>query len=458
MLLSHLSNTIGANLIGQDAEFIRVSTDTRSIQSGDFFVALQGEHFDGHEYLDKAVQSGAMGAMVSRQHSLPVPQVLVTDTRLGLGALAKAWLNQFSPEKIAITGSSGKTTVKEMVASILSRVAPTLATQGNLNNDIGVPLTLCRVTQEHRFAVVEMGANHVGEIAYTVGLVEPHVALVNNVAAAHLEGFGSLKNVAKAKSEIYQGLGENGVAVINLDDEFAGYFLDQSAHCQRITFSMTNTTADIHLVAMQMNKTGCYQFDASVSGQVVSISLSLIGRHNVSNALAAIAVCLGAGCSAADVVAGLSDLKAVPGRLRVVEELKGLNVIDDTYNANPGSMRSAVDVLASLEGETCLVLGCMAELGGESVELHREVGAYAAQRGLKTVYALGEQAAHYRDGYQSVSGEGEFIIAENHQLLAEDLLARHADKTILIKGSRSSAMEKVIENMIRSQQPVGSNN
>ena len=458
MLLSHLAEVIGARLVGDDAQFSQVSTDSRSICPGDFFVALQGENFDGHQYLEKAANAGAIGALVSVQSDLNIPQVVVADTRIGLGRLSQAWLDQFSPRKVAVTGSCGKTTVKEMVASILSQVAPTLSTKGNFNNDIGVPLTLCRLKQEHKFAVIEMGANHVGEIAYVADLVKPEVALVNNVGSAHLEGFGSIENIARAKAEIYQSLAPAGIAVVNLDDEFADFFMRQTEHCQRLTFSVDNPAADVRLLSASANRSGQYRCDVAVQGDVVAFDLPLIGFHNVTNALAAIAMTHALGCTAGQVAAGLSELRAVPGRLRLVGELAGLRVIDDTYNANPESMHSAIDVLASMENDTCLVLGAMAELGADSDALHREVGAYAAQCGLQTIYGLGDHAALYKDGNLANSGTGSFVVVDDHRALAEALLADQRNKTILIKGSRSSAMEKVIEHMIQCQEPKGSAN
>ncbi|RLU00428.1 UDP-N-acetylmuramoyl-tripeptide--D-alanyl-D-alanine ligase [Ketobacter sp.] len=456
MQLSTLAHKIGGTLLGSDGEFARVSTDTRTLQAGDLFVALQGEHFDGHEYVATAKAGGAVAAMVSKSQAIDMPQISVADTRLGLGALSKAWLQQYTPVKIAITGSCGKTTVKEMLASILSQDGPTLSTLGNLNNDIGVPLTLCRLAPEHRYAVVEMGANHLGEIAYTAGLVEPDIALVNNVGSAHLEGFGSIENIAEAKSEIYQALPPAGVAVINRDDAFVEVFKAKTRHCRQVFFSRADESAEVYLESESMTATGQYHFNARVNGARITVQMSLIGRHNVANALAAIAVAQAAGCPLATITAGLNAVKAVPGRLRVVEELQQHKLIDDSYNANPDSMKSAIDVLAGLEGETCLVIGGMAELGESGNRLHREVGAYAARKGISTVYGVGESAALYREGFLSEPGSGVFITAENHQRLADDLFANQRNKTILVKGSRSAAMEKVIAHMLERQRAQGS--
>ncbi|HBO95602.1 MAG TPA: UDP-N-acetylmuramoylalanyl-D-glutamyl-2, 6-diaminopimelate--D-alanyl-D-alanine ligase [Gammaproteobacteria bacterium] len=452
MLVSSLAKKINAIQLGEDVEFSRVSTDTRTLQPGDFFVALKGERFDGHEYVELARQSGAVAAMVSDKVDAELTLVQVADTRLGLGALGRIWAAQYSAKKVAITGSSGKTTVKEMVASICSLVGPTLFTEGNLNNDIGVPLTLCRLTNQHRFAIIELGANHVGEIAYASALVAADIALVNNVGVAHLEGFGSRERIAQAKSEIYATLAAGKSAVINLDDAFAEFLMQQAQHTHCTTYSMKGGSADVHLLDCHMNALGQYQFTASVLGSQVTVELQLIGRHNVANALAAMTIAHLAGCSPNDISKGLAQVKAVPGRLRVVEELSDCNVIDDTYNANPDSMHSAIDVLCSLPGETCLVLGGMAELGPEGRSLHQQVGRYAADKGIKTLFAVGEAASLYREGFLAGSPNGVFVTAQNHQRLAEDLYANHQDKTILIKGSRSAQMEKVIERMLGCQQ------
>ncbi|MGC1507968.1 UDP-N-acetylmuramoyl-tripeptide--D-alanyl-D-alanine ligase [Ketobacter sp.] len=448
MMISQLAREIGARHTGADVSFQKISTDTRAIAPGDFFIALKGDNYDAHRFLDKAFEQGAIAAMVADPVAVDFPLLHVRDTRLGLGALAKCWLNQFPVKKVAITGSSGKTSVKEMVAAILTLQGPTLATKGNFNNDIGVPLTLCRVRHEHRFAVIEMGANHVGEIAYTSGLVEPDIALVNNVGSAHLEGFGSVDNIALAKSEIYSGLVAGGTAVVNLDDAYAGQFLEQTAHCKQVTFSRANAQATVHLISAEANNKGQYSFVAAVDRDEVSVELKLIGSHNVTNALAAIAICHELGCSHEVIAEGLASLKTIPGRLFPVEAIHSHVVIDDSYNANPDSVCSAIDVLSELNGKRCLVLGVMAELGQDAPRMHKQVGAYAAEKGIETVYGLGDLAAYYREGYLSnLPEQGAFVMGTSHQLLAQDLMERHSGETILIKGSRSSAMEKVIQKM-----------
>ena len=446
MKLSQLAISINAKLIGSDAEFFSVSTDTRTLQPGDLFVALQGPNFDGHSYLQQAFAKGAVAALVSQPADLPQPQIQVADTLRALGDVAKAWTSQFDVKKIAITGSSGKTTLKEMVAAILAEVGETLFTKGNLNNDIGVPLTLCRINRQHRFAVIECGANHVGEIAYTAGLVQPDVAVVNNVAPAHLEGFGSIDRVALAKGEIYEGLKADGLAVINLDDNYAAQYLAQNAGRRTLTFSLASSDADIRAGDLQFNAVGQYAFTVKLPEAQFQVQLPLLGIHNVRNALAACALTLPLGVPVSAMMAGLQKVRAVPGRLFPVTDLPGFNIIDDSYNANPGSLKAAIDVLAAAGRNTCLVMGGMGELGDTSEQLHEQVGAYAAQKGILRVYSLGPNARFYERGYvQQQPSQGRFIVCDSHQQIAAQLKQHEQNKTILVKGSRSTAMEKVIQ-------------
>ena len=445
MQLSALAKHIDGKLVGGDAEFFSVSTDTRTLAPGDLFIALQGPNFDGHHYLKAAFEKGACGALVSREVDVDKPVVQVADTLRGLGALARMWVQQFSLHKVAITGSCGKTTLKEMVAAILSQVGPTLATRGNLNNEIGVPLTLCRINSGHRFAVIECGANHVGEIAYTSSLVQPQVSIVNNVAPAHLEGFGSIENVAKAKGEIYDSLVAEGVAVINLDDGFAGQYQKQNAGRSQLAFSLRNKSADVYAEVLTPASSGRYQLRVRLPAGSVELQLPLPGAHNVRNALAACAIATALGVPASAMVAGLGSVKPAPGRLCPVDDIPGLHIIDDSYNANPASIRAAIDVLAEQGGASCLVLGGMAELGEQSASLHREIGRYAAERGVLGFYSLGPNAAFYQEGYEQIKPQGGvFTVCENHRQIADAIRQQESDKLILVKGSRSAAMEKVI--------------
>lgn len=443
-----VADKLKVRLLGEDAEFTRVSTDTRTIAAGDLFVALKGEHFDGHDYLALAFEKGAVGAMVSKALSTDKSLLMVDDTLRGLGQLAVVWASQCAPRKVAITGSCGKTTLKEMLAAILQNAGPTLATQGNLNNEIGVPLTLLRLQPEHAFAVVECGANHMGEIAYTAGLVSPDVAIVNIVAPAHLDGFGSIDNVALAKGEIYGALKAEGVAVINLDDAYASQFLAQTAAKRQLTFSLHNPHADIHVDTMQIGPGGLYAIRIQTPSTLLSVHLPLLGIHNVRNALAAVAIAHALNVSADAIVKGLEAVKPSKGRLYPVSDIAGFHLIDDTYNANPASIRAAIDVLAESGRPTCLVLGGMGELGESSDALHAQVGAYAAEKGIQAVYSLGPNAVFYRQGYEKqANGKGHFEICSDHSAIAQALLKNAQDKLILIKGSRSTTMEKVIEHL-----------
>lgn len=444
--LSEVAQQLNARLLGADAAFARVSTDTRTIAQGDLFVALKGDQFDGHDYVAQAFEKGAVAAMVSRTlpgaHSL----LLVEDTLRGLGQLSAVWTQQFHPQKVAITGSCGKTTLKEMVAAILSCEGPTLATRGNLNNEIGVPLTLLQLQPDHDYAVVECGANHVGEIAYTAGLVRPDVAIVNIVAPAHLEGFGSIDRVAQAKGEIYGALKPEGVAIINLDDAYASRYLSQTAGHRQLTFALMNPHADVYAEQVELDAQGVYRIKVRSPGGALNVVLPLLGLHNVRNALAACAIALALKIPAAAICQGLQQVKPAKGRLYPVNDISGFHIIDDTYNANPASVKAAIDVLAQAGENTCLVLGGMGELGETSDDMHAEVGVYAAEKGIASVYSLGPAAVHYQRGFDSVSAaKGRFFACEDHAAIARALQQNERNRMILIKGSRSTAMEKVIE-------------
>lgn len=450
-----VADKLKGRLQGADAEFSRVSTDTRTLQPGDLFVALQGDRFDGHDYVQQALEQGAVAAMVSRPLAVPQTLLVVEDTLRGLGQMASFWAAQFSPSKVAITGSCGKTTLKEMVAAILGNAGPTLATRGNLNNEIGVPLTLLQLQPEHQFAVIECGANHMGEIAYTAGLTRPDVAIVNIVAPAHLEGFGSIDNVALAKGEIYDALNAQGVAVINLDDAYASQYLNQTAGKRQLTFSLHNPHSDVYAETLTMGAQGLYRIAIHTPAARIDVELSLLGLHNVRNALAATAIAVAFAMEPDAIRKGLESVRATKGRLFPVTDVAGLRIIDDSYNANPASICAAIDVLAESSLPSCLVLGGMGELGDTSDELHEQVGEYAARKAIQSVYSLGPNAKHYQRGYIKGGQPGRFVICADHEAIARALLQNDKDKRILIKGSRSTAMEKVIavlRDLIRSQE------
>jgi UDP-N-acetylmuramoyl-tripeptide--D-alanyl-D-alanine ligase len=439
---------LDGRLLGNDVAFSEVSTDTRSLQPGSLFVALQGPNFDGHDFVEQARQAGAVAVLVSRELTTPLPQLLVADTRLALGQLGKAWRNRFDIPLIAVTGSNGKTTVKEMIAAILSTQAATLMTQGNLNNDIGVPLTLLRLNDDHRYAVIEMGANHPGEIAYLCELASPLVSLVNNVNPAHLEGFGDLEGVARAKGEIYEHLRADGIAVINADERFADSWAGSLRGLSRISFAMqhaADVTADPASINSQLVTDEAVRFETRFRVHTpvedFMVHLPLAGEHNVMNALAAITVTTALGISADAIQQGLAGMQAVQGRLQPRRGKQQRIIIDDTYNANPGSITAALQVLGKCPSPRYLVLGDMGELGTDAASMHFYVGVQAQAAGLDGLYCLGE-----------FSQQAAIAFAEDGKYFTEqtaliDALQEHlpAGATVLVKGSRFMRMERVVQ-------------
>ena len=444
MFLAEAAAAINGSLSGENVEFHSVSTDTRTIKSGDLFIALKGPNFNGHDYIAKAVAAGASGLLVSEAVDANVPYIKVENTLRGLGELACAWRDQFDISTIAITGSCGKTTVKEMVASILSLKGETLATQGNLNNEIGVPLTLLSINEGHEFAVIELGANHIGEIAYTVSLVKPSVAVITNAGNAHIEGFGSAENIAKAKGEIYQGLMANGKAVINFDDDFADYWREIAEGYELIGFSLENANAAFFSKNIQLSDSGHYEFDLHAVGEQIKVRLPVLGKHNVLNAVTAATVAMQVGASIEQVKVGLEKVTPIKGRLYPVKVGKHL-VVDDTYNANPVSIKAAVEMVAEMDGKTSVVLGDMAELGTHAPSLHREVGEYVALQGVDYLVVKGKHAADYLVGFNKFKDDTQtgMRFDEFHEVVG--YLNEEAPEIILVKGSRSAAMENVVE-------------
>ena len=437
--LSQLSGILHGELHGADATIEAVTTDTRKLTSGCLFVALKGERFDAHDFADKAKEGGAGALLVSRKLDIDLPQLVVKDTRLAFGELA-AWVRQQVPVRVvALTGSSGKTSVKEMTAAILSECGNTLYTAGNLNNDIGVPMTLLRLTNEHQYAVIELGANHQGEIAWTVGLTRPEAALVNNLAAAHLEGFGSLAGVAKAKGEIYTGLPANGIAIMNADNNDWLNWQNIIGDRKVWRFSPNAANSDFTATNIHVTSHGT-EFTLQTPTGGIDVTLPLPGRHNIANALAATALAMAVGAPHDAVKKGLANLKAVPGRLFPVQLGENQLLLDDSYNANVGSMTAAAHVLAEMPGYRVMVVGDMAELGDESEACHIQVGETAKAVGIDRVLSVGKLSKAISDA----SGVGEHfddkaaMIARLEALIAEKQII-----TILVKGSRSAAMEEV---------------
>ncbi|MDO8465473.1 MAG: UDP-N-acetylmuramoyl-tripeptide--D-alanyl-D-alanine ligase [Gallionella sp.] len=460
MLLSQAAQALGARLIGADVRFAAVSSDSRKIQSGDLFIALRGEHFDGYEFVAKSAQDGAVAALINADSyaahpplaSSPYPPVLVVeDTRIAMGQLAAYWRKQFDIPLVAITGSNGKTTVKEMLAGILRAAAGSdnavLSTQGNFNNDIGMPLTLLQLNAQHRYAVIEMGMNHPGEIDYLTHIACPDVGLITNASGAHLAGLGSVEAVAQAKGEIFAGLKSHGAAVINADDDYASLWRKLAGSHTLLEFGLDGMTrcaqADVS-GQWQPQGTGLHLDVQTPSGNF-SADLQVPGAHNARNALAATAAAVALNVPLEIVAVGLERFGGVAGRLQRKAARNGAVLIDDTYNANPASMRAAIGVLAQSNAEKpgakrVLVIGDMGELGDNAAALHAEIGAEACRAGIEKLYALGALSVNVVRGFGS--GARHFERIEDLQEVLEDEL--DADTTVLVKGSRFMKMERVV--------------
>lgn len=444
--LSAAAGLVDGVAVGDDVAFTAVVTDSRRLSSGMLFVALIGPNFDGHDFVAAARERGACAALVSRPVDDPLPQVRVADTRLALGRLAAAWRSRFTGPLIALTGSNGKTTLKEMIAAILRRRGPTLATEGNLNNDIGVPLTLLRLSGEHAYAVIEMGANHHDEIAYLTALARPDVAIVNNAGPCHLEGFGDVAGVARGKGEIFQGLGPDGVAVINRDDPYADYWASLNPGRRIVDFGLDRTAA----VQGQVLDPTSNRFRLSSTAGTIDVALPLPGRHNVRNALAAAAATLAVGATLDDVRQGLESLRGVGGRMQSLQGRHGGAVIHDAYNANPASLAAALQAIGAEPGRKWLVLGDMRELGPAADELHAGSGRDARAAGFERLYAVGEHsraaALAFGDGRHFTSVDA--LIAE----LTADLRGDgDSPPVVLVKGSRGMRMERVVVALMASE-------
>jgi UDP-N-acetylmuramoyl-tripeptide--D-alanyl-D-alanine ligase len=449
--LSWVAEQVQGNLLNNDKRQViiaGVSTDTRTIQDGDLFIALQGPNFDGNAFVEKAKAAGAAAAIVSELSHVDLPQIVVADSKVALGLLAGAVKAKVAPLTVGITGSSGKTTVKEMVAAILARRGKVLATKGNFNNDIGVPLTLLRLEADHEFAVIEMGANHLGEIAYTTELVKPNVATIVNAAAAHLEGFGSLLGVARAKSEIFKGLADDGVAVLNADSQFYEFWQSKLRLVATQSFSM-HKSADFCAEDVILGLDGCAQFELVSPHGRVNISLSLPGMHNVANALLAAALAMQVGASLRDVADGLRAMPHVAGRLQVKQLTNQVKILDDTYNANVASVNAAIDLLASFAGRRILILGDMGELGEKARFYHGQVGEYAKEKAIDQVLSLGVLSQSASAVFAAQGKHFSDITALKDHLINE-LKGEQRDITILVKGSRSAKMERVVEALEQS--------
>ena len=447
MMLSDCAEAVQGELIGEDVAIASACIDTRAIKPGQLYVAIKGHNFDGNEFVDQAEEGGAIAAIVHKGVKSTLSHIVVDDTRLALAELAGAWRCSLSARGnealsvVGITGSNGKTTVKEMAAAILAVNNPVLFTQGNLNNDIGVPLTLLRLNEQHRYAVIEMGANHAGEIAYTSTYAQADVVIITNAGAAHIEGFGSLDGVAKAKGEIIETLKKDGTAVINQDDDYFDYWKSVAGDRCVLSFGLNNS-ADITAKAIKTeirNNAFVTTFELVTALGTVDIILKLAGRHNVVNALAATAASLALGLDLKQIKQGLESVKPVTGRLQPLVSRLGNVVIDDTYNANSASLKAGLDVLANFTGKPWLVLGAFGELGPDSPKMHEEMGALIKASGVVRLLAVGTDSKNTVYAF----GKGATFFEKQQDLIDALKQELKGDETILIKGSRAQHMENV---------------
>jgi UDP-N-acetylmuramoyl-tripeptide--D-alanyl-D-alanine ligase len=434
MNISQAAQALGAQFRGHDVEFTAVGTDSRTLKRGELFVALKGEHFDGHAFVAQAATAGAAAALVEHADAeIALPQIVVEDTTRSLGRLGNFWRRRFSVPLVALTGSSGKTTVKEMLAAILRAASgedAVLATRGNL--------TLLELRRGHRYAVVEMGMNHAGEISYVTHLAEPEVALITNAGVAHLEHLGSTEAVARAKGEIFEGLKSNGVAVFSADDHFAPLWRTLAGTKRQLEFGIETSAAVTAAYKVR-------QLDSEIVLRTplgeAAVVVPAPGLHNVRNALAASAAASALAVPAATIAMGLARFRGIKGRLQRKQGMSGATVIDDTYNANPDSVRVAIDVLAQNPAPTILVLGDMGELGQRSADFHREVGAYARSQNISSLFALGEMSRYAVEAFGAAGHHADSL----DSLLYIVNTCATPDATLLIKGSRFMKMERVVE-------------
>jgi UDP-N-acetylmuramoyl-tripeptide--D-alanyl-D-alanine ligase len=443
--LGEFARLAGGRLAGADRAYTSVVSDTRALKAGELFIALRGPNFDGNTFVAAAAAAGAAGALVEQEQPVTLAQIVVPDTQAALERAASAWRAQFTGALVGVAGSNGKTTAKEMTAAILSEAGPCLATRGNLNNHIGVPLTLLRLTGAERFAVVEMGANHAGELAHLVDVARPTVGLITNAGAEHLEGFGSLEGVARAEGEMVAGLDPSATAVINADDAFAAMWRS-STRARVVTFGSSEpadfSASDVAASVGSDGFTTSFRLTAPIGA--AAIRLNLGGAHNVANALAAAAAAASAGAQLGHIVAGLAAVRAVPGRLQFRRALGGGWLIDDSYNANPSSVRAAIEVLATLPGRRWLVLADMAELGAFALDEHVQLGEFARAAGLERLYATGPLSTRAAEAF-GAGGQSFADVPALTRALRAALAGAADDVRVLVKGSRFNRLERVVE-------------
>ncbi|CAH0993161.1 UDP-N-acetylmuramoyl-tripeptide--D-alanyl-D-alanine ligase [Sinobacterium norvegicum] len=453
--LSQLAADNHWQLIGHDVAFEKVILDSRSDSTDGIFVALVGEHFDSHQFIAQAIENGAVAVVVNRAVAFNIPQLIVDDTRYALGVIARENRRKSTATVIAITGSAGKTTTKEMLSSILKQAylpSQILATKGNFNNEIGLPLTLLDIESEHQVVVVEMGAAKPGDIAYLMQFAEPDFSILLNAKAVHLEGFGDCDHVAKTKFEIVSALTENKTSAINIDTPYSSQWLAEAKHLgvNVVGYSADNKNADVFADDIIASINSCH-FKLHIAANHYAVSLKVAGVHNVSNALAAAAIANAADISAESIVLGLNSFNAVAGRMQAVTGMKQSSIIDDSYNANPDAMRAAIDVLCSAEDRKIFVMGQMGELGKDELAYHRQIGQYAKEQGVDLFYACGELC---RTAVEAFGQRGLFFEEQSALInsLSEEI--QYGD-TVLVKGSRSAKMDVVVAAIVKNNNILG---
>ncbi|MCX7553880.1 UDP-N-acetylmuramoyl-tripeptide--D-alanyl-D-alanine ligase [Marinicella sp. S1101] len=440
MNLHQISAVVGGNMVGKEARIQGVTTDSRGDCQGKLFVALKGEFFDGEAYCQQAVDKGAAAVLVANAVEVDVPQLIVKDTLVALQAMSTAWVMQTGVKVIGITGSNGKTTVKNMLHAVLSQKYQCYATAGNFNNEIGVPLSLLSISTDDQVAVIEMGAAKIGDVAALTEIIKPDIAIITNIGDAHVGRFGGVDNIAKGKAEIYQALDQNGKGVVNADCAYADDFKEK-IRGSIITFGQSSD-ADFRLV----ETTDGYQV-LTRRGESIDMNLPLLGLHNFMNATAVLAIGLSMRLTVTEVLSGLREFQGESGRLEVHDTEKGMRVIDDSYNANPTSVKAAIDVLIQEKQPTTLVLGDMLELGEEAQQLHSEVGHYAAKAGVNLLLAVGEYAPDVQSG--CTHQQGQCQVYQNVTDLLSDIEQKiPAEGTVLVKGSRSMRLERVVKKIV----------
>ena len=448
MLLSEAAKTLGSSLTGEDVVFSGCSTDSRTIEEGNLFIALKGEYFDGHQYISVAEKNGASSLIVDSEVVHTKPFIRVEDTRKAMGLLAKSWREKITIPLIAITGSNGKTTVKEMVTSILSTVSNVHATSGNLNNDIGVPKTLFGLNKKHNYAVIEIGANHLGEIEWLSKISSPNIAVITQCAPAHLEGFKNVESIAKAKAEIFSGLQTSGTAIINADDIYFDFWKNSCKEINKLTFGIKTKNADVRAENIKLSMDDLLiNFTLISTHGSVEICLPMLGEHNVMNALAATSCCLSLDISLQSIKDGLENIKSIKGRLEIKTGKKHVRIIDDTYNANPTSLDAAIETLCGFNSLRYIVLGDMGELGDKAEQFHRDVGGLAKRKNVDGLFTIGKLSINASNDF----GTGAFHF-DSYEALEKALIkSLDKDSTVLIKGSRAMKMERIVNALMRDE-------